>query len=189
MVRADGVVKGNRHIRAKECNARAKKFIYGRKEPRRQNAGLVANRGSEIAAAGSRLWVDDQREQRPNHLTPVMAANKVRQFVYGEKEKVQALAVVKANRHIKAKEYHARAKKYIYGRKEAQRVTAGLEANRYIEKATACISLWVKEERDDRPNHGTTTTTWMLSMYVFVLISTALFFAYRSNRLQLYMCL
>jgi hypothetical protein len=189
MIRADGLVKGNRHIRAKECKARANKFIYGRKEPRRQRAGLEANSGSEMVAAGSWLWVDDQREQTPNNLTPVMAANKVRQFVYGEKAKVQALAVAKANRHIKAKECHARAKKYIYGRKEAQRLSAGLEANRYIEKATACISLWVEEELDDRPNHGTTAITRMLSMCVFVLITTALFFAYRSNRLQLYMCM
>ena len=89
MIRADGLVKGNRHIRAKECNARANKFIYGRKAPRRQRAGLEANSGSEMVAAGSWLWVDDQREQTPNNLTPVMAANKVRQFVYGESLRVR----------------------------------------------------------------------------------------------------
>ena len=155
MVRADGVVKGHRHIRAKECNARANKFIYGRKEPRRQNAGLVANRGSEMAAAGSRLWIDDQREQRPNHLTPVLAANKVRHFVYGEKEKVRAEAVVEANRHITAKKCKARAKKIMYGRKETLRLNAGLDGNRCIAMASAVSKVWVDDQPEQRPNHVT----------------------------------
>lgn len=99
-VRAVAVVEDNRHITAKECKARAKTILYGRKETLRLNAGLHANRSIEMASAVSKVWVDDQPEERPNHVTPVMAKNIGRQFVYGEKEKVRAEAVEIGNRHI-----------------------------------------------------------------------------------------
>ena len=174
------VVEDNRHIPAKECEAPAKTIMYGRKATLRLNAGLHAKRSIEMASAVSNVWVDDQPEERPNHVTPVMAKNIGRQYVYGEKEKVRAEAVEIGNRHIRAKECIARAKEVIYGRKEALRLQAGLEANRYIDRKGAESNLWVDDQQEQRQNHGTTTRTWLLSMSVVLLCTTAMYFAYRT---------
>ncbi len=119
------------------------------------------------------------KENTANEQSPGMATNTARQSVYGNKEKLRAEAILKANRTIRAAECKARAKRFIYGRKQLLRLNAVLEATRYIEIATAVSNLLVDEETETKPNHVTTTMPWMFCISVLVLY-TALSFAYKN---------
>jgi hypothetical protein len=109
-----------------------------------------------------------------------MTTNTGRRFVYGQKEKVRAVAVAKANRLIRDKEINASAKRFIYGRKEGKRLKAVIAANRFIESASAVTHLYADDEIGPKRNPDTITMTWMFYMSV-VLVITALTSAYTYN--------
>jgi hypothetical protein len=100
-----------------------------------------------------------------------MTTNTSRRFVYGQKEKVRAVAVAKTNRLIRDKEINARAKRYIYGQKEADRLKAVIAANRFIATASAVTHLYDDDELGPNRNPDPTTMPWMFYMYVVLLIT------------------
>jgi hypothetical protein len=109
-----------------------------------------------------------------------MVLNKGRQFVYGEKEKVRAVAVAKTNRVIRDKEINASAKNFIYGRKEFDRLNAVIDANRFIAQAYAVTHVDDVDELGPISKPAPTKKAWLFYMSVALLI-TGLSFAYTKN--------